>query len=167
MKLITTYRYKYIIVCKLQQYTVSLIGNHEEFQIVSGCNCQGYTVTFQCNAVGNAGWTKWNGSAFNCTNLGNEIIFLHPDGFQSGGTNKTCNGGGIVGQTLPLEDNNIYPSRLNVTLTPYLIGMTVKCVYEDGANHEGIIGVISLYPTTGIFHVMIKKTDALTYCVSV
>ena len=122
-----------------------IIGNHM-FRTISSCKCIGYNVTFQCDVIGNTGWTKWNGSAFICPNLGNEIIFLN------GGIRlitKECNGGDI--QSLPSQENIIYPSQLDVTLAPYLIERTIKCIYDDSANHETIIGGTSLLPTAGIF----------------
>ena len=100
--------------------------------------------------MGSTGWITWNGPAFNCSRSGNEITFPFPDNFQNGARTKMCNKGNIVGQTLPVEGNNVYASLLNVTLTPPLIGRTVKCIHVNATDHEEIIGEASLHSTTGI-----------------
>ena len=128
---------------------LNAIGSHE-FHTTSGCSCRGYSVTFRCKVVGDAGWITWNGSAFNCSFQGNETSFPFPDSFRNGDRlNRTCNKGDIVGQTLPVNERNVYASQLTVTLTPLLIGREVKCVHVNASDHEETIGRRSLLLTTG------------------
>ena len=95
----------------------------------------------------------------NCSHLGNEINFSLPDSFLFRVlVELKCATGNdeIVGLTLPVEDNNVYLSQLNVILSSYLIGRTVRCVYYvDATDH--LIGAVNLSSTTGIFHGAINK----------
>ena len=135
---------------------VYLKGNHE-FREDSGCRCIGSNVTLQCKVVGNSGWITWTGSALDCSYSGNEITFSFPDSFLGGRATKTCNSGEIIGQTLPVKNNNVYLSQLNVILSSYLIGRTVRCVYYVNATDHVLIGAVNLSSTTGIFHGAINK----------
>ena len=125
----------------------SLNGNHE-FWEDSGCRCIGSNVMVQCKVVGNSGGITWTGSALDCSYSGKlPFCFLTVFKVVYSGS-KTCNNGEIVGQSLPVEDNNVYPSQLNVILSSHLIDRMIKCVYVVHTHRE-IIGVVNQTSITG------------------
>ena len=62
----------------------------------------------------------------------NQEIVLHHNLYDEGiVTVGTCNNGSIVGRIIR-SDNGSYTSRLNVTFTSDLRGMTIECAHDDG-----------------------------------
>ena len=115
------------------------------FKAINDCTCPGYITSFQCNVTGE-GYTIWKGSAFDCSNSGNEIFLSHSNYID--GTIRTCNNGRITGRNLGVT-NECYASQLDVNVTIEMEGRTVKCCYESGRSAEVIIGSLLLSITTG------------------
>ena len=113
----------------------------------TGCACPGGMLTFNCTAVG-LGSTLWIGTAFDCTDRGNEILLRHRR-FTTGGVNGTCNNGAIVGRSLEVVDN-CYTSQLNVTVSSNLNNKTIVCVYNGNAGSI-TIGSPTLTVVEGVY----------------
>ena len=111
--------------------------------MTSECICQGYNATFECSVMG-PGSTVWRGSGFrDCSD--NRISLFHSQ--FSEGTVGTCNNGAIVGRSIGVE-NSSYTSRLDVLVSPDLIGTNISCSYDDGLN-EFNRGNSTIILTTG------------------
>ena len=123
-----------------------------ELLTISDCSCIGYNTTFRCITIGN-GTTKWQGTAFHCPYSGNEISLLHEKFSDPDGTEKQCNGGGIVGQSVEVQGNR-YTSHLFVDVTLELNGTTVECEYVNLSSSQEesriIIGQTQLILTAGM-----------------
>ena len=137
-----------------------------ELLTTSGCSCVGYATTYECTAAGN-GVTKWQGDAFNCPHIGNQIRLRHEKFSEPDGTSVQCNRGEIVGQSLRVEGSNYssrnYSSQLTVHVTYELNGTTAECVYENlVTNEESVIGQTQLTLTTGML--MNSNNIYLSYC---
>ena len=66
----------------------------------------------------------WNGTSFSCAT--NEIILRHNSFME--GTEKECNDGAIIGDSLPIErEDNCFISRLRVNVSSDLNNRTVGC----------------------------------------
>ena len=109
------------------------------------CVCPGYDISFECTVFG-GGFTVWRGSAFNCPLSLNEILLSHSN-FEDG-TIRTCNNGAITGRSVGVM-NNFYTSRLVISFTRELDGMTIECIHEDGSTTAMVIGSSMLSTTTG------------------
>ena len=95
------------------------------------CTCLGNVVTYECTVI-TGGGTIWTGSAFDCTNNGNEIYLLERHFWlNASASGTTCNNGMITGQVVR-TDGRYYTSQLNVTLDYDLVGETIECIYIDG-----------------------------------
>ena len=94
----------------------------DSFKILANdCSCPNFTLSYECTVVGVPGGDiTWKGTAFNCPNK--RITLLHRTMFpneSSDSQNQTvvqsCNIGAIKVWSVGVK-NNIYTSRLNVTL---------------------------------------------------
>ena len=85
-------------------------------------------LTYTCTVTG-LGNTLWNGSAFDCGHIINEIILRHSQFTVSAGhgTFGECNNGAIVARSIGVT-NNRYISELNVTVSANLHNRTVQCI---------------------------------------
>ena len=117
--------------------------------VLSDCVCPGHELKLECTVVG-AGFTTWNGSAFDCTTSGN-VILLHHSRFASGTDYGRCNNGRIIGRSINTtsdSDGIKYISQLIIQLDGTLEGSTVECVYDDGL-HTIVIGTHVISYTNG------------------
>ena len=122
-----------------------IMASKSRLVVVNGCACPGSMLTYECSVEGGSA-TVWQGSAFECSNSGDEIVLLHSR-FTSG-DHKTCNSGAIVGRSLRVEDN-YYTSQLIVTVSPELIGRNISCAYDSDDNEEVTVGNTSIFMITG------------------
>ena len=105
------------------------------------CPCPGNNLTLKCSsAIGKylLGSITWKGSAFNCTNQANEMVFLHAN-VGSNGT-RTCNNGSIMGWSLLTNNDSEFTSMLSVLINSALIGKSITCYNYDGVNIRRILG---------------------------
>lgn len=102
-------------------------------------------MTYECTVVGGQ-LTVWTGNAFICPSDNDEVALLHSRFNSAYGTNRSCNNGTIVGQSLSVEGNN-YTSQLNITVTPDIAGKTVMCSSDNGETTMLIFSLI--IPSTG------------------
>ena len=109
------------------------------------CTCPGELLRYECTAFG-SGTTKWNGSAFDCTN--NRIVLRHSQ-FSGTGATESCNGGAIVGYSYGNSVNDCFTSRLNVTVDSSLDGETISCAHIGG-EMTTVIGIHTIIITSGI-----------------
>jgi hypothetical protein len=70
--------------------------------------------------------TVWQGTAFQCANVNDEIILRHSQFGEPYNLIGICNNGAIVAQALGVV-NNSYISQLNVTASLELNNTTVEC----------------------------------------
>ena len=99
----------------------------------TGCVSFGDILTYECTVMSSPfGTTVWTGSAFNCTS--GEIALLHQF-FTDSHSRGSCNHGAthIAAKSIYTQ-NNFYTSQLNVTLTPDIVGQTIKCATDDGGH---------------------------------
>ena len=115
------------------------------------CTCPGQTLTYECSVAEDATTTIWTGSAFDCSEKENQLIFL-PSRARDNQTQRTCNRGDIVGHITGIVDN-VFVTQLNITLNPSLDGKTVQCFYRDVASDSKVlVGNESIEITTGLHH---------------
>ena len=104
-------------------------------------------LTYICTACG-PGSTLWKGTAFRCSSTQNEIILQHSRYNSSGGTTRYCNDRAIVGQSLRVENNELYVSQLNVTISMDMNEKTIECAHTTAAGLR-TIGVRTLSVLSG------------------
>ena len=94
----------------------------------SSCVPEGDTVVYQCTVteITMGGLvTVWQGTAFNCSNIGNTISLFHSQYGMS--ITQSCRSGALVGEGI----GNIgidYTSQLSVMANSDLNGTTIECV---------------------------------------
>lgn len=112
----------------------------------SSCVCEGYTLVYECRVTG--GNTVWNGTAFQCSSSGNEIILLQSRTAER----HTCNNGAISGRIIRADENNTksYVSWLTIVVGAEMIGKNISCLRDIGGTHDQrLIGSSVLTLTTG------------------
>ena len=114
---------------------------------LNDCTCPGSMSTYECTVFGD-GFTAWQGSAFDCSLSGNEILLSHID-FESG-TTRTCNDGAIVGRSVRNMDN-YYTSQLSVNFSSVLDGRSIQCMSVGGSRAAVVVGSSTLLTTRGLF----------------
>ena len=83
--------------------------------------------TYICTVVG-GGFTRWSGTAFDCSLTGNNIVLIH---FMYPGVASTCtsaisgNGTSVDNSTSGIEP--CYTSELSVTISTHMDGQSVVC----------------------------------------
>ena len=117
------------------------------------CACSNDILTFNCTIIG-GGITQWSGTAFDCEHNLNEILLLHENFDDPGGTDGTCNNGQIVGRSVSVIEN-CYTSQVSVTTSAELNNKTVRCIH----NTEVI-------PIGEILLTIISGKDWITTCTS-
>ena len=94
----------------------------------SGCVPEGDTVVYQCNVtditMGGLS-TIWQGTAFNCSNIGNTILLAHS--LYGMNITTSCSNNAVVGEGIG-NNSNDYTSQLSVMANSDLNGKTVECV---------------------------------------
>ncbi len=90
-----------------------------------GCIPEGRTVSYECTVTDDDGGrsTIWRGSAFNCPSSSSVISLIHAL-FEPNGVSGSC--GGLFAMSVGVSGNE-YTSRLTLTATAGLNGMTVEC----------------------------------------
>ena len=101
-----------------------------EFKVLTGCTCPGYSITYMCTAIGD-GFTRFEGSAFNCSLTGNEILLSHTE-YSIATVRKTC-GNYISAKSLGVSGNH-YKSLLMINISQPLNGLSVNCTYISGTG---------------------------------
>ena len=110
--------------------------------MTSDCTCQGFNqIQYECRVVGEGAIT-FRGTAFECSDAGNEIVLFHSTTAQG-----ECNNGAMVGRVIR-TGNNSYTSQLTVTVTTEMIGRNISCVHDNGVSAY-VIGSSQLAITTG------------------
>ena len=100
--------------------------------------------------------TLWDGNALMCQ--GREITLLHNE-FNTNAAMGECNSGETMITARGVQVvNNSYTSRLDVTLTPTVIGRDIAC-----SSSDGIIDSTTLRVSTGNiiilkFHVCVRTS---------
>ena len=112
------------VVCIFAANNVSVIGSAD-------CTCPEDILVFTCIVDGGV-ITLWRGTAFSCPTTNNEILLRHTL-IASRTASGTCNNGAIVGRGVGEEDN-VYTSQLNVTVSSDLNSQTIECAYDDGTR---------------------------------
>ena len=92
------------------------------------------------------GATVWTGTAFNCPDAGDEMIFLHSMS-RFINTSRGCNGGAITGRGIRIEEDT-YTSQVNITIDSYMDGKSVACVYERESSRT-VVNNSSIAITSG------------------
>ena len=118
-------------------YFVFVVEN--SFVQLYDCNCIGQTQVYQCTVSG-GGITVWQGSAFECPELHNQIRLRHSE-YLSMNSQATgvCNDGAISASSIGVSANH-YISMLNVTVREEMINGTVECVHYDTKRQETQVG---------------------------
>lgn len=118
-------------------YIHFLIGSGSEcnsVQLISPntCVCSGDILFYECLVTGGVA-TVWKGSAFDCTQEGNEITISHARFTQSVGL--SCNGttGAIVANAIN-STGSCYTSQLIVYAKASLNGTAIVCVHYAGSE---------------------------------
>ena len=95
------------------------------------------------------GAITWRGTAFECSDAGNEIVLFHSTTAQG-----ECNNGAIVGRVIRAE-NNSYTSQLTVTVNTdsEMIGRNISCIHNNGVS-ANVIGSSVLAITRGAYNAM-------------
>ena len=107
------------------------------------CACPGENLIFTCTTFGGTR-TVWRGTAFNCPNIGNQIILRHTNSSQS----FQCNGGSIEGHLLSINGDH-YTSQLNVTVVNGINNKTVLCTHTSDTAVSAIIGKATIFVISG------------------
>ncbi len=97
----------------------------------TGLGCiPGRTVSYECTVSDPsdppAASTVWQGSAFTCTL--SRISFLHSSSFEPNGVSGSC--GDLSAMSVGVNGNE-YTSRLTLTATAELNGMTINCTLSS------------------------------------
>lgn len=71
----------------------------------------------------------WQGSAFQCPQSSNEIVFRHAQFLGSVGV---CNDGALRAHGVSIQSPDCFVSNLTVYITPDLEGRTVRCEHDNG-----------------------------------
>ena len=89
-----------------------------------GCILEGMTVNYECTVNDDDGErsTLWRGSAFNCPSP-SQINLVHSE-YDPNGASETC--GDLSAMSVGVNGDN-YTSRLTLTATTGLNGMTIEC----------------------------------------
>ena len=114
----------------------------------SACTCPGNTLTFECTVVETMwGVTVWQGSALdnNCTSK--DIPLLHSRYSSGNGAQGSC--GNFIFAKIIKKENGSYTSQLNVTVSSYIIGKSIECVYDDNKGSTTSIGSLNVTILTG------------------
>lgn len=107
-------------------------------QSLNDCYCPGQVVSFECTIIGGE-LTSWEGSALMCQ--GREITLLHRE-FNTSTAMGECNSGETMISARSVRvTNNSYTSRLDVTLTPAVIGRDISCSSSDGIIDSTILRI--------------------------
>ena len=132
---------------------ITVSSRNPELIKVTGCTCPGNDVLFKCTTIGE-GFTLWLGTAFDCSEIQNEIILQNRnfgDGGYSASQIQSCNAGAIYAHDFLAQDN-CYTSHLTITFSIGLDGQNVMCVYTSGTEViETTIGISILTRTRGIY----------------
>ena len=115
-----------------------------ELTRLNDCFCSEKSAVFECSVVG-TGTTIWQGSAFNCTSRGIQLLHIAHN-FEN--AVEVCNSGAIKGQGLSVFGGNCFISQINITISHTFIGKTVQCVHDDGSFTREI-GNYTLGVSTG------------------
>ena len=109
------------------------------------CACPEEILHFIC-VVDGTGFTYWSGTAFDCSNNGNEILLRHSQ-YSSGASIASCNAGAITAQGLPNVTNNQYTSLLNVSVATSFNSATIICSHDG--DERVVVGTAKLTVITG------------------
>ena len=110
----------------------------------AGCACPGDVLTYTCNIIGPGNTISiWNGSAFNCPYINNEIILLHSQFVFAPGVSGSCNDGAIAARSIGVGETNNFISELNVTVSTNLHNKTIQCSYA-ASDRIRIIGTSTI-----------------------
>lgn len=137
-------------------------ASRSSLTLKNNCICPGYTLIFaECTVDGGPGdSTVWKGSAFDCSS--NDIPLVHSRFASSPKAAGECNNGSIEAHGLRVQDN-CYTSQLNISVTPNLIGKTIKCVH-DNLTAEIVVGTLRVTTVgeTKIFVILVNSTAFMT-----
>lgn len=104
--------------------------------LISSCTCPGYNITYMCRVCGSQTTaTVWEGTAFDCPGVSNEISLRHS---QFIGRSGECNNGALEGYSVVIEEQNCYVSKLNARVSAALNGTTVECAFDGDSGQETV-----------------------------
>ena len=132
-------------------YSGTAIAQMPNFLLENDCICpqNRQNLTFLCSTEGR-GNTLWRGSAFICSQQGDEISLEHSQFTRVGGIAGQC--GNITARGLRVEDG-VYTSQIIIPFSSYLIGRTVECVHDAYDSMElVVIGNSTISTTIGIYY---------------
>ena len=95
--------------------------------------CQGFNLLLECTTERSMS-TVFQGNLFNCSSsVRTEITLLHSRFNAYAGNNTICNGGKVLGYSLPVNNSSkCYTSQLCIMVTPDVIGKSIRCAYDNG-----------------------------------
>ena len=94
------------------------------------CVCPGDTRIYQCPVIEGA-TTIWNGTAFNCPLMDNQILYKLNETVTG-----SCNNGSIMLRKIYQERN--YYTSVAITITPETAGKTIECfsLFDGNYTHH-------------------------------
>ena len=108
--------------------------------LASECLCPNFTLSYECTVEsGPGGLTFWKGSAFDCQNRDIDLLHFANESSNSQTMILSCNSGAIKVWRTGVE-NNIYTSRLNVTLNVDIFGRSIECFHDNSKGNETKVG---------------------------
>ena len=111
------------------------------------CTCPGFILTYECTIMDDraSGATVWTGTAFDCPDTENKLIFLHS---RFTITYRGCNGGAISGSGIRTQENR-YTSQVNITVDSDMDGGSVECFHENDMG-KTLVNNFSIMITSGM-----------------
>ena len=120
--------------------------------------CSEKSAIFECSVVG-TGTTIWQGSAFNCTSRGIQLLHISNN---IEGALEVCNNGAIKGRGLSILADNCFISQINITMSHTFNERTVQCVHDDGSSTREI-GNYTLRLSSGCQNYFTKEGHGYLY----
>ena len=132
-----------LIIC-MGTYIIGEGENSSRLLQLDDCTCLGHTQTFECVVFG-PGITLWQGTAFRCPT---SVIRLRHSRYNDSGAIGGCNDGAIVASSVGVLEN-LYTSKLNVTVGQEMINGTIECVHQDIYSNNTMVDTRTLRITKG------------------
>ena len=116
------------------------------------CVCLGDVVTYECTVFGGIGTTTiWKSDFFQCSSGKQVIELVHrPLTFEQeedevNTRSRGCNNGDIAARIVR-DENDMFTSQLNVTLTYDIAGESIECIGDNGTNTHriGLLNVAAI-----------------------
>ena len=121
--------------------------------------CEEFGLVLECSIEG-TGSTVFEGDLLNCSNSDNTVTLLHSRFDTLNGAKGICNNGKVLAHSLSVNiSSNCYTSLLCIMVSPDMVGITIRCVHDNGTGEENIgnytisqnTTVTTINPFTGNF----------------